>query len=203
MSFIVSFNGQFKNYKLPDLSHYDNVRHIYRSHKVHELHDHDEDMELNPQSSSFRPQRKSAISSYQKVDKDYRTKRESIFVKDIMSGPVHYLYDDQRYDDVLDLMERYNCRHVPIMNREEVLVGIVSHTDILRASGNPDIRSIMTNEVLTCLEQTRIQEVSKIMLHRKFGALPVINENHYMVGIVTLSDILYFVTTSNRLTENI
>lgn len=199
MSFIVSFNGQFKNYKLPDLSHYDNVRHVYRSHRAQAVSDNDTNMATDVLKGKDHSHRKSSISSYQKVEKEFHATRQSTLVKDIMSAPVHYAYADQYYEDVLSLMDKYRCRHVPIMNRDEVLVGIVSHTDLLRVGRNLPIEDFMTKEVLTCLEHTRIQEVSKIMLHRKFGALPVINDQHYMIGIVTLSDILYFVTTSNKL----
>jgi CBS domain-containing protein len=202
MSFIVSFNGQFKNYKLPDLSHYDNVRHIYRANKGHpvatestftnnEVHQHDE-LEYS---------RKRGVKAYQHVDKEYHTHKKSTLARDICSAPVHYLYSDQSYDDVLELMMKYSCRHVPIMSREEVLVGIVSHTDMLQNSSGMLVDEFMTKEVLTALETTRIQDLAKIMLHKKFGALPIINSNHFLIGIVTLSDILYFVTASQKLEE--
>jgi CBS domain-containing protein len=205
MSFIVSFNGQFQRYTLPDLSHYDNVKGVYKSSTSHPLSTKEADgrqYEVGTKDNHANSSRSLAIKTYQNSEKKFNLDKKSILARDICSNPVHYLYVDQNYDDVLDLMEKYSCRHVPILDREEVLVGIISHTDMITRSAGSFISDIMTKEVLTALDYTRIEELAKIMLHKKFGALPIINDNHVLVGIVTLSDILYYVTTANKFSSS-
>jgi CBS domain-containing protein len=55
----------------------------------------------------------------------------------------------------------------------------------------------MIPKVLVGLHNARIQEIAHIMLQEKINALPIINEKHQLVGIITQSDILKFVIESD------
>ena len=93
-----------------------------------------------------------------------------------------------------ELLKKYNISHLPIINSEDRLVGMVSDRDLLKAKSNLKLSEFMTSEVLTCFEVTRIQDISKIMLHEKISAIPIISDNYELVGIVTKNDILRFLT---------
>ena len=111
------------------------------------------------------------------------------------------LYTSDTLKTVLECMKKYNYRHFPIMNSEERLVGIISDRDVLihlhKDHSKIFINDIMSKEVLTAIEHTRIQDISKIMLHEKINSLPIISSEHVLVGIITQTDILNYVTKSN------
>lgn len=50
------------------------------------------------------------------------------------------------------------------------------------------VKEIMTQPVITITEDTPLQEVARIMLERRIGGLPVINQSGELTGMVTESD---------------
>ncbi|MBT4791110.1 MAG: CBS domain-containing protein [Halobacteriovoraceae bacterium] len=200
MSFIVSFNGQFSPYKLPDLSKYDRVKHVFKAQDSHAIdNNHADAVSLEKsfaQSSKGRGHaKKHGIDSYQQGDKEFYVKSIPHFARDLMTANPKVLRSHHSYEDAVLIMGKHHFRHLPVLDEEGTLVGIVSERDLINIQGNPKITALMTNEVLTCFEVTRIQDISKIMVHEKLSALPVINDKYQMIGIVTQSDILNFVTT--------
>ncbi|MCB0107401.1 MAG: CBS domain-containing protein [Caldilineaceae bacterium] len=51
-------------------------------------------------------------------------------VQDIMTPDLHYCFDDQPVSEAAGLMQRYQIRRLPIVNRSNELVGIVALGDI-------------------------------------------------------------------------
>lgn len=50
------------------------------------------------------------------------------------------------------------------------------------------IQDIMTHEVITVTETTPITEVANILHHHSFHAIPVVDMNEHIVGIITETD---------------
>lgn len=194
MSFIVSFKGQFQPYPLPDLSHYDRVRNVYKAKGSHQVKDHEDHPLEEAKSDKGQRKHSQGISAYQKSDSGFQKERIPHQAKDIMSTSIKLIHEDHTYQDAVDLMKKFGFRHLPVINDDNTLVGIVSEKDLLSATSSQRVSAIMTEKVLTCLDTTRLQDVAKIMLHEKLGALPVVNEKYLLVGIVTQTDILQFVT---------
>lgn len=59
-------------------------------------------------------------------------------VRQIMSGPICYCYDDQDVNDVADNMAEIQVRRLPVVNRDKQLIGIISLGDIARGNGQED-----------------------------------------------------------------
>jgi CBS domain-containing protein/gamma-glutamyl:cysteine ligase YbdK (ATP-grasp superfamily) len=107
-----------------------------------------------------------------------------------------------RPDDLVDLaasvMEWRHIRHVPVEDDEGRLVGLISHRDLLRllAQGmlsrgakEVTVKEIMIRDLMTIAPETPTLEALTIMLRRKIGCLPVV-ENDRLIGIVTAYDFL-------------
>ena len=67
-------------------------------------------------------------------------------VRDVMSEGVVHVYADQEVEDVVRIMEERQIRRVPVLNREERLVGIVSLGDIA-ISSNPAFSGMALRDV--------------------------------------------------------
>lgn len=52
------------------------------------------------------------------------------------------------------------------------------------------VRDIMTKEVLSLSPSTKIVEAAEIMLSKRVGGLPVVDENQHIVGILTEGDFI-------------
>lgn len=192
MSFVVSFNGQFRPYELPDLSRFDRVARVYKSPDTHSVEPEDERSDLpDPQKEAL--QRNARVKAYAEVDAEFQKERETFYAKDLMSSsPVHTLEENESLNSLEKLFDKYSIRHIPVLNQKGILVGIVSDRDLLKSkrSHAVQVKEIMTREVLTAQHTARIADIAKLMLHEKIGAMPVVDNANSLVGIVTLTDIL-------------
>ena len=64
-----------------------------------------------------------------------------LLVKEIMQWPVVTIGPEQMAADAAQLMEEYDIRRLPVVDEEEMLVGIVTDTDVLEAETAEDVLS--------------------------------------------------------------
>jgi CBS domain-containing protein len=125
-------------------------------------------------------------------------------VRNIMAAELVTLRVDEELSLASDIMNLARIRHLPIVEGER-LVGIISQRDLFRASlasvmghdyaetrehlKSVAIRDAMVKEVITVEPDTDIQGAGRIMLEKKIGCLPVVEDDR-LVGLVTETDIL-------------
>jgi magnesium transporter len=80
----------------------------------------------------------------------------------------------------------YTCY---VTQQDRVLIGIVSVKDLLLA-GNDDIliQDIMLTNIISASTHTDQEEVARMLSHYNFLALPVVDGENRMVGIITFDD---------------
>ena len=99
-----------------------------------------------------------------------------------------------RPDDALEraLREMMLCtvRHLPVVDREERLVGILSHSDVI-ALGPDDhgrVGDLMSRDLITVAPETAACEAAYLLLRHPIGCLPVIDGGARLVGMLTVTD---------------
>jgi CBS domain-containing membrane protein len=109
-------------------------------------------------------------------------------VRHIMSTDLETVQRDDSYRDADVLMRLRRIRHLPVVDDEQHLVGLVTHRDLLSARGQPlTVDQIMTKDVAACPPNMRVLDAARLILDNKFGCLPVV-DNDRLVGIVTEAD---------------
>jgi CBS domain-containing membrane protein len=124
-------------------------------------------------------------------------------VRDLMTEAVQVAHPDDPLAEVHERMEQLACRHMPVVDEEGDLVGLVTHRDLLRHAlieqpevpryvesvllGRLTVRQVMVQEVETAEPRTDLRQAAQTMLDNKFGCLPVV-EGRRLVGILTESD---------------
>lgn len=93
--------------------------------------------------------------------------------------------------DALGLMAEYSIGGIPVVNKYNELVGIVTNRD-LRFERNPNrpVSEVMTNEVITTSEFADFEKAADILQKYKIEKLPVVDENNKLVGLITYRDII-------------
>jgi CBS domain-containing protein len=120
----------------------------------------------------------------------------SITVGDFMTRDLVTL---QEADDLAlaDQMLRLgNIRHLPVV-RKGKLVGILTHRDLLRSAASRPAKTtraqdVMTPDPIVVRPTTSLVHAARTMLDRKFGCLPVCEEDGTLVGIITEADFVRF-----------
>ena len=101
-----------------------------------------------------------------------------------------FLAPDNLVKDAVALMEKYRISGVPI-TKDGKLVGILTNRD-LRFEGNFDqpISNIMTKErLVTAPVGTSLEEAKVILGKHRIEKLPIVDENGYLKGLITIKDI--------------
>lgn len=119
-------------------------------------------------------------------------------VLDVMTPKPITVTQDVSVSEVHALMHERRIRHVPVVDGNGGLVGIVSQRDLLShsqpgsvsAPGLASLRidEIMRDEVDTVTPECCAAEAARHMLRTKRGCLLVVDEAHRLVGIVTEAD---------------
>jgi IMP dehydrogenase len=115
-----------------------------------------------------------------------------------------YLNPDHKVKDALELMARYRISGVPIVDDKKKLVGIITNRDI-RFEGEPEkfISEIMTqNDLVTANEGITMDEAEAILRKWKIEKLPLIDDEGYLKGLITIKDIEKVILYPNRATDD-
>jgi CBS domain-containing protein len=82
--------------------------------------------------------------------------------------------------------------HLPVVSKDNVLVGIVTAWDISKAVSQNKfdlVEDIMTRKVITAREDEQVAVVARRLDQHGVSALPVVNGGNHVVGIITSDDI--------------
>ena len=123
-----------------------------------------------------------------------------MLVGERMSKPVITVRPETPMPEALDLMHKEHIRRLPVVNKRGELIGIVTETDLLKASPSEatslsiyevtyllsklTIDRLMSREVITVTEDTPLEEAARIMADHKFSGLPVMRDKA-LVGMIT------------------
>lgn len=126
-----------------------------------------------------------------------------LLVRDVMTKDVVTLDRNEKLTVADDVMRLGRIRHLPVIDEDGGLAGIVSQRDLfhgglLRALGYGThakeramellvLKEAMKTEVLTIAPEAPLIAAAKVMLERKVGCLVVV-EGKTIVGILTESD---------------
>lgn len=107
--------------------------------------------------------------------------------------------------DVLEVLDKLDVRHVPVINAQREVVGMLSDRDLqgaldaaiaTRATGKPavlldePVTRFMTGGPVTVEEDEELSEVVDAMVEHRIGAVPVVDADGVLVGIVSYVDVL-------------
>ena len=136
---------------------------------------------------------------------------KTMLVRDLMTRDVVTLDRNEALTIADDVMRLGRIRHLPVVDGDGALVGIVSqrdlfHSGLLRALGYGqhakqqalallELKEAMKTDVVTVTPDAPLKEAAKIMLEKKIGCL-VVTEGTAIVGILTESDFVRFAIES-------
>lgn len=125
-----------------------------------------------------------------------------MIVEEIMRTEVVTLTENDSIAKAIKLMNEKKIRHLPIIDENQRLIGLVTDRDIRDATPsilfdtekykellqNP-LKMIMKTDIITGYPLDFVEEVSAILYEHRIGCIPILKEDK-LVGIVTETDLL-------------
>lgn len=112
--------------------------------------------------------------------------------RDVMITSLRTASPEMPLAKVLDILRTNRISGVPVLE-DGKLVGIISLEDIVRAMEKNDLAAMtnqyMTRDVISVASYDSIVKAIRIFTERGLGRLPVVDENHQLVGMITKGDI--------------
>ncbi len=129
-------------------------------------------------------------------------------VREIMTTNLITVSPDTKLSEIQDLFEPRHFHHLPVVDKGELLTGIISREDFFKLAYKFSMnttgrtwsqkeynavfaRDIMTKDPLVLDAEDTIGLAADIFLANRFHALPIVDEGR-LVGMITTHDLLVF-----------
>ena len=130
-----------------------------------------------------------------------------MFVSKSMASKVITVDKEMPLLEAQKLMQQQNVRHLPVVDADNRLVGMVTDRDVRSAlpselakgEGNEQIRAqyahvkvadAMTTDLLTISPSHTLQDAIMLIEQKKVGAFPVVDDDNKLVGVLSVRDLL-------------
>ncbi len=104
--------------------------------------------------------------------------------EDMTAGEVISTLQSKEYKDIE--MPFY----IYVLDERERLVGVCSLRQLVLVRPDTPLKNFMTTDVMSVTTDMDQEEVAKLVARYNFLAVPVVDENHRMVGLVTVDDVI-------------
>ena len=133
-----------------------------------------------------------------------------MFVKDRMTPDPVCGSPEMAITEAQELMETKGFRHLPIVDEDNNLVGLLTRSSVRSALPSDvssfsrfeisytlskiKVKSVMVKDVITIDSNTPIEDAASLMAEKKLGCLPVMSEDS-LVGMITGEDLFTAMTS--------
>lgn len=134
--------------------------------------------------------------------------RKHTAVKDIMIKNVLTIRVDAPFSRVEEIFRDHHIRHLPVVDKDNHLVGMVTQRDLYRVAtvrktsqgevfekgelNSFVLRHVMAPDPVTLGPDNSVANAVQLMAEHKYGAIPIVDEEHRVIGIVSQIDVLKF-----------
>lgn len=132
-----------------------------------------------------------------------------MIVKNVMAKNPVCIAPDASVTDVKALMNKHKIGKLPVVDKSNRLVGILTKNDLSKAGPSEattldmfeigyllsklTVSKVMNKNVITVAENETVEECARIMVDNQIGCVPVMDGN-VLVGIITESDLFNLFT---------
>jgi acetoin utilization protein AcuB len=117
-----------------------------------------------------------------------------------------FIHPEMSVNEVRSVMDKEKISHLPVLDKSDKLVGIVTQKDLIKAGPSPattldiyeisyllsklKVEKVMEKHVITVDENELVEEAARIMADKHIGCLPVM-KGSLLVGIITDTDLFH------------
>ena len=144
-----------------------------------------------------------------KHSEDYYVKilLNKVKISEIMTPKVITVNEHDRFSLVEEKMRSFHIRHLPVVDDDGKLVGILTQRDLYRAQSPRRLEDgtwyydqnsldsnilnvVMTKKPYSLNPEDSVAKAILVMAERKYGCIPIVQKDGVLCGIITQHDIL-------------
>ena len=112
-------------------------------------------------------------------------------IQDLISVEAQPLRPEDSAEHALGLLMEHRVRHLPVVDAEGLLVGVISEDQLLESASGPDapISSLLGMAPVAAAPDVHLFEVTKLMVEHGLTTLPIADVGRHYVGLVKRHDI--------------
>jgi CBS domain-containing protein len=146
-----------------------------------------------------------AMAAYAQTAQNQPPRHPLTLVRDIMNPGAITLHEDARVADAWDLLARHRLGQAPVVDKFDVLVGLLTRADLMRMDRMPGphthalawqawlaqaVVDLMWTPVPSVSPDTDIRRLARVLLDTGLPGLPVVDERGLVTGFASRTDIL-------------
>ena len=116
-----------------------------------------------------------------------------LLARDVMIREIHTIHPDERVALARLRMLRHGVGALPVVDADDVLVGIITLRDIDIAGSEVSnflVTDLMTKTLITGAAQTTIGEIADMMLRAGIQRIPIVDVDAKLIGLVTQTTVI-------------
>tara|TARA_B110000467_G_scaffold113443_1_gene103875 strand:+ start:178 stop:639 length:462 start_codon:yes stop_codon:yes gene_type:complete len=125
------------------------------------------------------------------------SENENNLISMLLKRDIISINENKTVFDAIKIISQNKIGALPVINNQMKLSGIISERDIIHKLSensemdfsNIEIKSIMTNKVITCNKNTQSDVLMTIMTNNKIRHIPIVEKNS-LIGIVSIGDVV-------------
>jgi CBS domain-containing protein len=118
-------------------------------------------------------------------------------VQSHMTKDVVTLNPDSTLGEVREILLGKHIHHIPIVEGKK-LVGMITSWDLFKLGKSAEeyqsmkVSEVMTRRIATLDPDQHLGAVAEVLTRHLFHAVPIVNDDHELLGIVTSTDIIRY-----------
>lgn len=123
---------------------------------------------------------------------------------EIMTQDVTAIRETAPLIDAVQALQELDVRHLPVINEAHEVVGILSDRDLSGVGDRPralalPVSRVMSADVLVVELETELDDIIDVLTEFRVGAVPVVDADRRLAGMVSYVDVLRAVAREHHL----
>ena len=143
---------------------------------------------------------------------------KNVLLKDIMIHEPVTLNIDEPFCKVAQIFQERDIRHLPIVNAQGQILGIISQRDLNRIASPKKasdgsylydpveltkyiLKQHVIQKVFALGPEDSLEKAVELMAEKKLGCMPIVDAENKVIGITTITDLLFLFLKNLRKKE--
>jgi len=118
-------------------------------------------------------------------------------VKDIMTSPVQYCSPDNNLAEAAAKLWDSDCGALPVVDSDGRVIGMITDRDICMSAATKNrppsqvsVWETSSGRLVACSPSDHLHDALAKMAHERLRRLPVVNGDGFLVGILSMNDLI-------------